>query len=88
MAGFTNEVRCVWLPQVPREMQLLESIGFEDPNGRFWYVEEGQIVDGASIPRFLWAVVGCPFVGMYRRATVFHDVYCKIKTYTRHCQFR
>jgi len=36
----------------------------------------GTATDGASIPRFFWRVIGSPFVGLYRRATVVHDVYC------------
>lgn len=29
--------------------------------------------NGASIPRFFWRVMGSPFVGRHRRASVLHD---------------
>ena len=34
---------------------------------------EGSVTDGASIPRFLWRVVGSPFTGKYRGPAVLHD---------------
>jgi hypothetical protein len=33
-------------------------------------------MDGASIPAPLWSVVGLPYTGEYRRASVVHDVAC------------
>ena len=36
-------------------------------------VPVGFVCDGASIPRFLWAVIGSPFVGRYRYPAVLHD---------------
>ena len=30
-------------------------------------------MDGASIPRPLWSLVGAPYVGDYRRASIVHD---------------
>jgi hypothetical protein len=36
-------------------------------------------VDGASIPRRLWALIGGPFEGRYRKASVVHDVECQTK---------
>ena len=35
------------------------------------------MINGASIPKTLWSVVGPPFVGDYRRASVVHDVACE-----------
>lgn len=29
--------------------------------------------DGASIPRYLWSVMGAPFVGKYRKSAIAHD---------------
>jgi hypothetical protein len=34
------------------------------------------VINGASIPRLLWSIVGSPFVGDYRRASVLHDAAC------------
>jgi hypothetical protein len=33
-------------------------------------------VDGASIPKFAWSIIGGPFEGKYRDASVIHDVAC------------
>ena len=62
-----------------REMRLLEDFSFRDQDGTEWTVPAGSKVDGASIPRTFWAIVGPPFVGDYRRASVIHDHYCNTK---------
>lgn len=74
---FDNTVKAEWLEGEEREMRLLETIRFTDSEGRIWIALEGSIIDGASIPEFLWDDVGPPFVGHYRRASVIHDVYCQ-----------
>lgn len=58
-------------------MRLLEDLTYHDQDGQQWYAYKGDIIDGASIPRFFWRIIGSPFVGRYRRASVIHDVYCK-----------
>ena len=58
----------------PRDFVLLEAFEYRDPRGRLWLVPKGAKVDGASIPRYLW-VVGSPWVGGYRRASVIHDYF-------------
>ena len=40
-----------------------------------WTVCAGTIVNGASIPRILWPILGSPFVGAHRDAAVLHDAY-------------
>jgi hypothetical protein len=42
----------------------------------------GTRVDGASIPRPLWSIIGAPFTGRYVEASVIHDHYCD--TQARH----
>jgi hypothetical protein len=59
-----------------RQMQLTEDFTYVDPNGKRWDAPVGSVVDGASIPRSLWTVVGGPFEGSYRNASVLHDVAC------------
>lgn len=76
---FTNTVKTEWLPN-GREMVLLEDVTYIDSKGKRWEAKAGDIIDGASIPRFFWRVIGSPFVGKYRRSSVIHDVYCKNKT--------
>lgn len=73
---FQGEVLTRWLPD-GRSMQLLEDFAFIDSKGTIWNAWKAAIVDGASIPRFGWTLIGPPFVGFYREATVIHDVYCE-----------
>lgn len=74
--GFDNTVKVEWLEHDPRLMKLLETVSFTDLNGYIWTAPAGSIIDGASIPRFCWRIIGSPFIGLYRRASVIHDVYC------------
>jgi hypothetical protein len=55
-------------------MTLLNELRYTDPNGAVWIAPPGSVVDGASIPRSLWSVMGGPFEGKYRNASVLHDV--------------
>ena len=57
-----------------RTMTLLSDLRYTDPHGLAWVASAGSIVDGASIPRSLWSVMGGPFEGKYRNASVLHDV--------------
>lgn len=77
--GFDNTVKVEWLEHDPRLMKLLETVRFKDSDGLIWTAPEGAIIDGASIPKFCWRIIGSPFVGLYRRASVIHDVYCVTK---------
>ena len=74
---FNNTVKVEWLSDDPRKMRLLEDVVFTDSKDRHWIALRGAIIDGASIPKFFWRVIGSPFVGYYRRASVIHDVYCE-----------
>lgn len=62
-----------------RNMVLVEDFSFVY-NNRTWTVPVGAVVNGASIPEILWLPVGSPFVGDYRRASVLHDYYYKVRT--------
>lgn len=73
---FNNTAKVEFIEDHPRNMRLLEDITFTDSNGRRWVALTGSIIDGASIPKFFWRVIGSPFVGYYRRASIIHDVYC------------
>src|SRR5947207_12723095 len=57
-----------------RTMTLLTELRYTDPQGVVWVAPAGSVVDGASIPRYLWSVMGGPFEGQYRNASVLHDV--------------
>lgn len=57
-----------------RSMTLLRDLSYTDPQGFVWTAPAGSQVDGASIPRSLWSLMGGPFEGKYRNASVLHDV--------------
>jgi len=80
---FEHEVITIWLtqPDKPdRDMELAAGFNYLDPAGKRWEAPSGSKIDGASIPPFLWTIVGPPYVGDYRRATVLHDVGCDLRT--------
>ncbi|KQW47223.1 MULTISPECIES: DUF1353 domain-containing protein [unclassified Ensifer] len=63
-----------------RTATLLGEFSFEDAKGVVWKVPGGTVVDGASIPWSLWSVIGSPWTGLYREASVTHDYYCEMKS--------
>ncbi len=79
--NFSGSVKAEW-QEDGRSMKLLENFEFIDPNGLTWLAPKESVVDGASIPRFLWTLVGSPFSGEYRDASVIHDVACAEKKRT------
>jgi hypothetical protein len=60
-----------------RDMVLDRDFWFVDRNNKRWDASKGEIIDGASIPRALWTLVGSPYTGFYRRASIVHDVACR-----------
>ncbi|WP_405081992.1 DUF1353 domain-containing protein [Pectobacterium versatile] len=64
-----------------RSMQLVRPFGYVATNNREWNVPMDTIVDGASIPRVLWSLIGGPFEGLYRNASIVHDYFCVIRTH-------
>jgi len=80
---FEGEVIAKWLKNSgkDRDMELMENFSYTDPDNKIWVAKVGDVVNGASIPASLWGIVlGSPFVGDYRRATVLHDVACVERT--------
>lgn len=63
-----------------RLMRLVESFGFQDSKEKRWPVPVGAKIDGASIPQSLWSLIGGPFEGKYRDASVVHDYYCDTRS--------
>jgi hypothetical protein len=57
-----------------RTMVLLNELRYTDPYGKVWVAPAGARVDGASIPKAFWSIMGGPFDGKYRKASVLHDV--------------
>jgi len=80
---FHGDVIVKWLNEPggkERKMQLIKKFGYTDKAGKKWFIPEGWVIDGASIPKIFWDKMGSPYVGNYRRASVVHDYYCDIKT--------
>jgi hypothetical protein len=72
---YVGSVQTEWL-EPDRKMRLLAPFSYIDPNGHEWRAPKGWVIDGASIPRFAWSIVGGPYDGKYRNASVIHDVAC------------
>src|SRR5262245_3523999 len=76
---FSGEPETTWLTEEgtpDRRMRVLTDFSFTDPKSKVWPAPMGSLVDGASIPRALWTLVGSPYTGDYRRASIVHDVAC------------
>lgn len=82
MAGFNGQVMSTWGDD-GRHMIIDRLLTFTDKNGKVWSAPRGSVVDGASIPRPVWHLIGSPFCGRYRRASVIHDVYYTMRTELR-----
>ena len=76
---FKGDVIALWLPD-GRNMQLMQRFAYIDPRGKEWVAPKDSVVNGASIPGSLWSVVGGPYEGQYRHASVVHDVACEEMT--------
>ena len=63
-----------------RTMTLLSELRYTDPDGKVWIAPARSVVDGASIRRSLWSLMGGLFEGKYRNASVLHDVAYDQKT--------
>jgi hypothetical protein len=63
-----------------RRVRLVNPFAYIDPGSKRWDVPDGAIVDGASIPRTLWTLIGGPFEGKYRNASIVHDWFCDRRT--------
>jgi hypothetical protein len=62
-----------------RRVKLERPFAYIDPGRTRWQVPKNAVVDGASIPRILWPLLGGPFEGKYRNASIIHDWYCDIR---------
>jgi hypothetical protein len=58
---------------------LRAPLTYTDPACRKWIAPANSVVDGASIPQWAWSIIGGPFEGKYRDASVIHDVACDEK---------
>jgi hypothetical protein len=63
-----------------RTMELVAPFAYIDSHGVAWPVPAGTKVDGASIPSVFWSIIGAPYTGKYREASIIHDHYCATKS--------
>lgn len=73
--SFVGKVVAEWLMD-GRAMRLTEPFSYISPKNVSWDAPTGSVVDGASIPQVAWSIIGGPFEGKYRDASVIHDVAC------------
>ena len=78
MGQFIGEVRTRWLSDRAdnRCMELITDFAYCDDAGIVWTAPAGSVINGASIPRIFWRILGSPYCGSYRYASVVHDVAC------------
>lgn len=72
---FEGDVVAMWDAD-GRRMKLREPFSYIDSADRRWTAPAGTVVDGASIPAAFWTLIGGPFSGKYRNASVVHDIGC------------
>lgn len=73
---FEGRVTATW-DDNGREMTLEREFVYVDPRGKEWIAPAGSVVNGASIPQAFWSLIGGPFSGRFRNASVLHDVACE-----------
>lgn len=72
---FSGSPKTEWLDD-GRNMIVLEDFTYTDTAKKVWLAKAGSKVNGASIPSPLWSIMGGPFEGKYRNASIVHDVAC------------
>jgi hypothetical protein len=56
-----------------RLVRVLEDIRFVDSFGEEWLTPRGNVADGATIPFWLWPIIGGPYEGEHRDGALIHD---------------
>jgi len=54
--------------------------GFVDSKGISWTVPKGRVVNGASVPRTVWPILGAPLSSDYTIPIILRDYYAEIQT--------
>ena len=63
-----------------RNMRILAEVTYTDRYGVEWTSIAGDLWNGSSIPPAIWGRwQGSPFVGLHRKASVFHDAACGLE---------
>lgn len=80
---FSGPIKTLWCDDGTDDMIILENCYFLDSKGILWTASEGRRINGASIPRIFWIIVGSPYTGNARRAAAFHDCGYEDQYHTR-----
>jgi hypothetical protein len=75
---YEGDVVAKWITD-DLEMELVEPFVYVDAAGKRWTAPKGSVINGASIPSMFWSVIGGPFEGRFRKASVLHDAACDEK---------
>lgn len=83
--SFDGEILTKWLTndgddvlmELRGPLAFVRATRFATRVGEHYPAHSGLIFDGASIPRFLWPIMGGPFEGDYRLAAIIHDQLCR-----------
>jgi len=72
--GFEGRVVVEWLDDafVP-SVRTLEDYGFRQAKGKFWQVARGQVFDGRGMPPLFYDLVGQPYGGNFRKASIVYE---------------
>lgn len=63
-----------------RTMSLAKPFAYIAADCTVWEVPAEAVIDGASIPTALWPIIGGPFEGKYRLASIVHDWFCDLRS--------
>jgi len=63
-----------------RTIELAEPFGFCDSQGKEWWGNISDQVNGTSYPSILWSLSGGPWSTKSRWGAILHDIYCNKKT--------
>ncbi len=76
---FVGKVVLELIDSTERKFRLKQPFLYVSKDGKKWQVPAGAKVDGASIPKAFYSVIGGPFSENYLEASVVHDHHCIIK---------
>jgi Protein of unknown function (DUF1353) len=62
-----------------QKLRLLENFVYTDSLGRAWPARKGSVLDGETIPRELIPISGLPHVAEFRKTSVIHDYFSRLK---------
>lgn len=80
MGKFTNKLT---LTQINKNLwEVDEPFQYHVDNNEVIWIPKGYLTDGATIPRFLWTIIGHPLQG-YAQAAVIHDFCYGKRLYSR-----